>query len=404
MSTRLKMTPLGEIGRFQAGVGFPVELQGCGSGKYPFAKVGDISRFARAGIVEIDGASNYVDEDDLATLGAVPIPEGSIVFAKIGEAIAQNFRAVTKCKMLIDNNVMALVPDRRLVDTRYLYYFLTQLDLYRLTSSTTVPALRKSTLETIRFPAPSLSEQQRIAAILDKADAIRRKRQEALDALIDLRVSQFDRWFSPLFGTTAEDDYVPVSSFVKRFEGGINLGTPERPSPDTRDFILKVSAVTWGDYRQEECKPLPSDYSPPLEHYVRAGDLLFSRANTTELVGATVYVFETPSNRVLPDKLWRFVWDDPAKVEPLFVWALFNHPRIRYEIGRRATGTSGSMKNVSMEKVLSIRVPWPQIDDQRRFARYLQEDRSLRNTMARSSEDAKHLFECLVQRAFRGEL
>jgi type I restriction enzyme S subunit len=137
---------------------------------------------------------------------------------------------------------------------------------------------------------------------------------------------------------------------------------------------------------------------------VRKGDLLFSRANTTELVGATVFVFDTPPNRVLPDKLWRFIWKNPSEVEPLFVWALFNHPKIRFEIGRRATGTSGSMKNISMEKVMSIRVPWPDIETQRRFARFTTEERELRNRMSSSKNDADNLFNSLVQRAFRGEL
>jgi len=293
------------------------------------------------------------------------------------------------------------------VHGKYLYYCLKLMvpQIQALGNGATFKEVSKAVIGEVRIPLPPrLEEQQRIAAILDKADAIRRKRQEALDALGELRRSQFERWFSPLFQENAEDAHVPVSSFVKRFEGGINLATPDSATPETRDYILKVSAVTWGDYRPEECKPLPSEYSPPPDHYVREGDLLFSRANTTELVGATVYVFETPPDRILPDKLWRFVWKEPSRVEPLFVWALFNHPKIRYEIGRRATGTSGSMKNISMDKALSILVPFPDVQEQRRFANYLRGDRDLRGKMCNAIEEANRLFSCLVERAFRGEL
>lgn len=254
------------------------------------------------------------------------------------------------------------------------------------------------------IPLPPLSEQTRIADILDKADAIRRKRRESRDAIQNLWKSLFDRWFGNLFAEEHLSSRVPVSTFVERFEGGINLATPDRPAPGTRDFILKVSAVTWGDYRPEECKPLLPDYHPPHEHFVRHGDLLFSRANTTELVGATAYVHESPPNRVLPDKLWRFVWRDERQVEPLFVWALFNHPRVRYEIGRRATGTSGSMKNISMDKVLSIDVPWPSHKHRKRFAAILQQQRATIQGMLASQDEADALFASLVQRAFRGEL
>jgi type I restriction enzyme S subunit len=306
-------------------------------------------------------------------------------------------------KCWVNNHAHVLRPTER-INVRYLCRHLENYDVRPYIAGTTRSKLTKGQAERIPLAVPPLYEQQRIAAILDKADAIRRKRQEALDALGELRRSQFERWFSPLFQENAEDAHVPVSSFVKRFEGGINLATPDSATPETRDYILKVSAVTWGDYRPEECKPLPSEYSPPPDHYVREGDLLFSRANTTELVGATVYVFETPPDRILPDKLWRFVWKEPSRVEPLFVWALFNHPKIRYEIGRRATGTSGSMKNISMDKALSILVPFPDVQEQRRFANYLRGDRDLRGKMCNAIEEANRLFSCLVERAFRGEL
>ena len=293
-------------------------------------------------------------------------------------------------------------------DSRYLFHWLRTphfiTEMVRLATGASYPAVTDRIIKESLLPLPEFSEQLRVANILDRADAIRKKREDAIRTLDELKQSQFEAWFSSWFQPEAERDYVPVSHIVSRFEGGLNVATPKSPTPETRHFILKVSAVTWGDYRPDESKPLPPEFNPPKEHVVRKGDLLFSRANTTELVGATVFVFDTPPNRVLPDKLWRFVWKNPSEVEPLFVWALFNHPKIRYEIGRRATGTSGSMKNISMEKVMSIRVPWPDIETQRRFARFTTEERKLRNRMSSSKEDAGSLFNSLIQRAFRGEL
>ena len=82
-------------------------------------------------------------------------------------------------------------------------------------------------------------------------------------------------------------------------------------------------------FRLEECEPLPDSYEPPAGHFVR---VIFSRANTTELVGAVAYVENTPPNLLPPDKLWRFVWHNPTKAHPLFVWELFQAPSIRYLI------------------------------------------------------------------------
>src|SRR5262249_35425317 len=141
---------------------------------------------------------HHVDDEDVAALKAEPVPAGSILFAKIGEAISQNFRAIASVPMLIDNNTMAAIPDRHRVDQRYLFQYLRATDLYCLVSKTTVPALRKSDLQRLHIPLPfpddperSLAEQKRIAAILDNADAIRRKRLEASQIAGDLIPSLF---------------------------------------------------------------------------------------------------------------------------------------------------------------------------------------------------------------------
>lgn len=181
---------LGDVVDFRAGTGFPVDLQGCPSGQIPFAKVGDISRHGRAGARFIETADNYVAEVDLVRLRATPVPPGSTLFAKIGEAIRHNHRVIAGCPMLVDNNAMAAIP-RDGLDPIYLYRFLQTVDLYRSVSTTTVPSLRKSDLERITIPLPPLPEQRRIAAILDRADALRTKRRQVITHLDDLAQSIF---------------------------------------------------------------------------------------------------------------------------------------------------------------------------------------------------------------------
>ncbi|MGJ7711467.1 restriction endonuclease subunit S [Escherichia coli] len=105
--------------------------------------------------------------------------------------LQQNFRAVTSVEMVIDNNVMGLVPDNNIVDTNYLFYFMRSLELYQFCGATTVPALRKSMLENTQIPLPPLSEQKRIAAILDKADGIRQKREQAIKLADDFLRAKF---------------------------------------------------------------------------------------------------------------------------------------------------------------------------------------------------------------------
>jgi len=256
----------------------------------------------------------------------------------------------------------------------------------------------------IEVPFPPMEEQRRIAAILDKADALRRKRRTALQKLDSLTQSIF----LDMFGDPVANDFsfpvVSVSNFVSQFETGKSIAPNEDEDAASPFRVLKVSAVTSHDYRPEESKPIPEGYLPPESHFVRSGDLLFSRANTSNLIGATAYVAHAEKNRLLPDKIWRFIWRDAAKIEPLFVWFLFRQPSIRRAIAQLATGTSGSMKNISQEKVLGIRVGLPSLAKQKRFAGAVSLWMQSREKMCCSMTMSDENFASLQHRAFRGEL
>jgi hypothetical protein len=158
------------------------------------------------------------------------------------------------------------------------------------------------------FVYPPLEEQRRIAEVLDRAEALRAKRRAALAQLDTLTQSIF----LALFGDPDENPKAwpiqQVSDYVAEFQGGKSLEAEGGENVAARNRVLKISAVTSTEFEPDENKPVPDSYEPPSDHFVRPGDLLFSRANTTELVGAVAYVERTPPNLLLPDKLWRFVW------------------------------------------------------------------------------------------------
>lgn len=118
-----------------------------------------------------------------------------------------------------------------------------------------------------------------------------------------------------------------VSHFVGGFEGGRNIVGSDDQDGGYR--VLKVSAVTSLAYRESESKPLPPGYIPPSNHLVREGDLLFSRADTSELVGATTIVSATDGRRALPGKLWRLTWRDGSAAVPRYVESLFQRQSFR---------------------------------------------------------------------------
>lgn len=105
------------------------------------------------------------------------------------------------------------------------------------------------------------------------------------------------------------------------------------------------------------------------------GDLLFSRANTREYVGATALIDEDYPNLFLPDKLWKLVFKE--SIHPVFAKHFLSHPSMRKVLSEMATGTSGSMYNISMDKLRSLKIIVPNHSAQEQFVEFArQSDKS----------------------------
>ncbi len=135
--------------------------------------------------------------------------------------------------------------------------------------------------------------------------------------------------------------------------------------------VLKVSAVTYGYFKDDEYKVLrdPSQITKGI--YPQKGDLLFSRANTKEYVGATALVEQDYPDLMLPDKLWKLVFK--PEVDPVFAKHFLSHPKIRDVLSALATGTSGSMYNISMEKLRNVEIIIPPLERQHAFLMFVQQ-------------------------------
>ena len=300
------------------------------------------------GKVNYDQQTLFIDELTHKALSRSQIVGGDILVSIAG-TIGRAGIVPDNAPPLNCNQAVAIVRTNEDIFRPYLRHWLesndAQSQIIGATVTGTISNLSLTQIGNLQIPLPPLEEQKRIAEILDQAEELRTKRRNAIAQLDTLTQSIFLEMFGDPVTNLKGWDIQPISAYVAQFQGGKSIEAESGENIVTRNRVLKVSAVTQMKFRPEESKPLPDSYEPSPEHFVRDGDLLFSRANTTEMVGAVAYVKTSPSNLLLPDKLWRFVWKQPTKVLPLFVWVLFQTSVVRREISRRATGTSGSMKN-----------------------------------------------------------
>jgi type I restriction enzyme S subunit len=389
---------LGDIGEFKAGYGFPHKYQGNSTGKIPFAKVGDISTVARSGEKYILEARHFISRSDLTEIKAKTVPINTILFAKIGEAIKQNFRAITACEMVIDNNSMGLVPDAKLVDVNYLYHFMCKLDLYQFTGATTVPAIRKSVLEELKIPLPPLEQQKRIAAILDKADAIRRKRQQAIQLADDFLRSVF----LEMFGDPVNNPKGFATGTIRDFVETAKYGSSGKASETEGEYpMLRMGNITYkGNWDFKKLKYIDLDEKDKDKYLAKKGDLLFNRTNSKELVGKTA-VFEEDKPMALAGYLVRVRPNERGNNYYLSGYLNSSHGK------KTLMGMCKSivgMANINAQELQNIKITLPPIALQNRFEQIVKDVNCKVKKYDNSQNCLGDLFNSLSQKAFAGEL
>jgi type I restriction enzyme S subunit len=400
-TTTFRDVLLEEIAEIKSGVGFPISMQGCESGDFPFAKVGDISNRARSGEQFISDAPNWVKNEDLSTLKFTPFPTGTIVFAKIGEAIRQNFRAVSTRPMLFDNNVMGVIPQEERVDTTYLYFYLRTLDFYHLAGKTTVPAIRKSTIEKLKIPLPPLEEQRRIAAILDKADGVRRKRKEAIRLTEELLKSTFLEMFGDPVTNPKGWEVIGLGK-ISQIQGGLQV-TPARKELPLEVPYLRVANVYRDKLLLDEIKNIRVTSSELERINMKAGDILIVEGHgNKEEIGRSSVWDGSIENCVHQNHLIR-VRLDPNKAEPIYISAYLNSAGGRCQLTKFGKTTSG-LNTISTSNVKATKVLCPPIEMQKRYLDFQRKLTEAKNASVQHLEQSENLFNSLLQRAFRGEL
>jgi len=178
-----------------------------------------------------------------------------------------------------------------------------------------------------------------------------------------------------------------------------------RPAGPGECGVLKVSAVSWGRFRYEENKALKGGL-PAGVPTVRSGDLLVSRANTVELVGAVVLVEDEHPNLMLSDKTLRL--DVVPHVDKRYLLRALRSAEVRAVFEDQATGTSNSMRNLSQEKIRSAPIPLPPTGEQEEIVERVFETLDVAAEHARRHGNfraaLKKLEQSLLAKAFRGEL
>jgi len=308
----------------------------------------------------------------------------------------------------VNEHVFILRVDAQVADPSYVFYFLFspqgQQEILRDHRGATIGGISREFVTLVCIPLPPLSEQRRIVEILDQADRLRRLRSEA-DAKADRILSAL---FIQMFGDPATNPMgwprVRLAEVLTRIDSGWSPVCEDRQAAHTEWGVLKLGAVTPNRYREDEHKALPPDLEPRPEIEVQAGDLLFTRKNTRELVGSCAYVRETRSRLLLSDLIFRLRVRPDGEIHPVYLWAVLTCPSMRPAIERLASGSAGSMPNISKGRLQALQVEKPPYDLQVHFAEAAERIDSVGRRALHGHGTVAQLFRILMHQAFSGSL
>lgn len=240
---------------------------------------------------------------------------------------------------------------------------------------------------------PPLETQRRIARFLDektaRIDALIEKKRVLLDRLAEKRQALITRAVTkglnpnvPLkpsgidwLGDIPEHwEVAPIWTAILKLESGVSVNAMDVPAESDQLGVLKTSAVYSGVFNSKENKTVYDDLEAErLSCPVKRGEIIISRMNTPDLVGASGLVIDDHPNLYLPDRLWQTQFGARSKATPAFVYLFLNSRFFRAIIASIATGTSGSMQNISQHDLLKIKMAVPPKSEQERITKLCRE-------------------------------
>ena len=287
------------------------------------------------------------------------------------------------------------------VDARYLYWWFSspvvQATLRTFGRQTTnIVNLDLARCRELRLPLPSLKEQRRIAEVLDRADALRAKRREALALLDDLIRSAFIAYF----GRFEELGSLWPSQPLEAVADAVNDCPHSTPQWTTSGKIclrtsnLNVGGWNWKDRRYVSSATFEARSRRGL---LLPGDIVLSREGTVGVAAIVPHELEAcmgqrlvqvraKSTIVRPEYLLRFLLQAlaPARIRIVMVGSTAQH--------------------LNVKELRCLRIPLPPVRQQDRFAEAVDGIEALKAQASDQLDFLDSLLGSLQQRAFAGEL
>lgn len=289
-------------------------------------------------------------------------------------------------------------------DARYLFYLLwnpafRHVAERNMTGTAGQQRVPTHFLERVPVPLPPLDEQRRIAAILDKADAIRRKRREANRTVESLLQSIFMEFFGDPVLNPKGWPQATIKSLCDRIVDCPH-STPKYSAEPTGLYCVRSSDIQAGVFDFSGTSHLTEmGYHTRTKALVPAeGDVVYCREGA-RLGNAAVV---PPNTSVALGQRMMMFRVNREKATSLYLWGCLNSPNFKRRIWSHVGGSASP--HVNVRDLRNTAIPVPPLEAMRRYESAGRIVRKMRTRGAAFEADDGQLFDSLLQRAFAGSL
>jgi len=358
-------------------------------GIHPWVSISDMSRSRR-----ISQTKERISEKARIECNMKPVEAGTVLLSfklSIGKVSLADGEIYT-------NEAIAALPvlDKKRLDAGYLARALEAIDFTGTGNRAVMGAtLNKASLRKLKIPLPPLEEQKRIAAILDQADELRRKRQRAIDRLNQLGQAIFHETFVLGKGEWPEKPLADVVTPGTIVTYGIVQAGAEFPGgvPYIRTGDIKDGQIALGGLRHTD----PAIASKFERSRVREGEIVMSIRAT---VGTVAFVPKELDGANLTQGTARI--SPGPDVEPWYLIEYIRSSSIQSWIDQQVKGAT--FREITLTRLREMTVVVPPQKIQRQFSATMDDVSAQLSFAVEALNEAEALFASLQYRAFQGEL
>lgn len=307
---------------------------------------------------------------------------------------------IMKTTGCIHDGWLVLSADKSRVDTEYFYHLLGSDFMYRkfagLAAGAVVKNLNTELVKSVSVPLPPLAEQRRIASILDQADELRQKRQQAIEKLDQLLQATFIDMFGDPVSNPKGWNLGKLGDVIHSAKDGphVSPSYSETGIPFLSTRHVRAGKIVWGDLKfiTEEDAQIHWKKCKPTR-----GDILYTKGGTTGLAA------------VVDTDLDFAVWVHVALLKT-------NHDKVRtewlvsmlntqycYEQSQRYTHGIAN-RDLGLKRMVNIEMYIPSLDEQDKFVNF--KNKLMKNNLLFENSNSyfEQLFKSLQNQAFNGTL